>query len=285
MTKHNFMKYQLQLTVAVTTKPSTLTQTKQAIKQVVPVGAECGSKMLDKRIIGGTSARSGAWPWQVSLNYSSSHWCGGSIVSPWWVVTAAHCFDVGRDPQKFGIIAGEHNLNKIEGHEEHVRIDKVIIHPKYDQYTYDYDLALIKLQSPLTYNNRVGPVCLPKFVFAVGSKCYVKGWGHTTHQGNAAQTLQQAEVLLVSHDTCQASYNDLGYQITLRMRCAGYAHGKIDACQGDSGGPLVCSMDGKWYMVGVVSWGIGCGRKGRYGVYADLADLKYWVQNNIGSDA
>lgn len=67
------------------------------------------------------------------------------------------------------------------------------------------------------------------------------------------------------------------------MRCAGYAQGKIDACQGDSGGPVVCPRDGKWYMLGVISWGIGCGRKGRYGVYADLINLKHWVQENIGS--
>lgn len=98
------------------------------------------------------------------------------------------------------------------------------------------------------------------------------------------QILQQAQVPLISRDSCQAAYQDLGYTITKRMRCAGYARGGIDACQGDSGGPLVCSEDDKWYLVGAVSWGIGCAREGRYGVYADMMDLKYWAQETINGN-
>ena len=90
---------------------------------------------------------------------------------------------------------------------------------------------------------------------------------------------------LVSRKTCQAAYSEIShYTITARMRCAGYAHGGTDACQGDSGGSLVCSRDGKWYMIGVVSWGLECARKGIYGVYADLMDLKYWVQETINTN-
>lgn len=98
------------------------------------------------------------------------------------------------------------------------------------------------------------------------------------------QILQQAKVPLISRDSCQAAYDDLGYTISARMRCAGYAKGGIDACQGDSGGPLVCSKNDKWYLTGAVSWGIGCAREGRYGVYADLMDLKYWVQQTINQN-
>ena len=98
------------------------------------------------------------------------------------------------------------------------------------------------------------------------------------------QFLQQAKVPLISRGTCQAAYRDLGYTISSRMRCAGYAKGGLDACQGDSGGPLVCSKNDKWYLMGVVSWGVGCARKGRYGVYADMMDLKYWVQKTINNN-
>lgn len=98
------------------------------------------------------------------------------------------------------------------------------------------------------------------------------------------QILQQAQVPLVSRDTCQRGYDDLGYTITTRMRCAGYAGGQIDACQGDSGGPLVCVRNHKWYLMGVVSWGIGCAREGRYGVYADMMEVKYWVQQIINDN-
>lgn len=91
----------------------------------------------------------------------------------------------------------------------------------------------------------------------------------------------QAKVPLVSSKTCNDAYSDLGYTISSRMRCAGMAAGGIDACQGDSGGPLVCEKDKKFYLMGAISWGVGCARAKRYGVYADLMDLKYWVQEII----
>jgi len=87
----------------------------------------------------------------------------------------------------FFVVTGEHSLSGSEGHEQHMTIEKIISHPKYVHETYDYDLALIKLQSPLTYNNRVGPVCFPKFDIAVDTECYVKGWGHTEYGGNVSQ--------------------------------------------------------------------------------------------------
>ena len=90
---------------------------------------------------------------------------------------------------------------------------------------------------------------------------------------------------LISRKTCSDAYSDLGYTISQRMRCAGFAKGGIDACQGDSGGPLVCVKNHKWYLMGDISWGVGCARKGRYGVYGDLLDLKYWVQEAINSDS
>ncbi|CAH3157463.1 unnamed protein product, partial [Porites evermanni] len=250
---------------------------------------ECGTRVQTSRIVGGTIAKPGAWPWQVTMDYKKHnekpHLCGGSIVSPQWVVSAAHCFASGVNPQEYRIVAGKYNLNGKEGFEQNIPIQKIIIHPKYNTLkNHDYDLALIKLQSPLTYNNRVRPVCLPKFDFAVGTKCYVTGWGHTEEAGDIPQFLHQAKVPLESRATCQDAYHDLGYTISSSMRCAGYAKGGIDACQGDSGGPLVCSKSDKWYLMGAVSWGIGCGRKGRYGVYADMMKLKYWVQETINSD-
>ena len=104
--------------------------------------------------------------------------------------------------------------------------------------------------------------------------------------GDFEMTLLQAEVPLVSRDTCSNAYKDLGYKITTRMRCAGLAAGGIDACSGDSGGPLFChsAHEKKFYQLGVISWGQGCGRKGRYGVYTDLMDLKYWVQETINKN-
>lgn len=91
-------------------------------------------------------------------------------------------------------------------------------------------------------------------------------------------------VPLISRQSCQKSFDDLRYTISTRMRCAGNGKGVIDACQGDSGGPLTCkTAGGTWELVGLVSWGVGCARKNRYGVYADMVDLKYWVQGEVHS--
>ncbi|KAL9959652.1 hypothetical protein ACROYT_G032992 [Oculina patagonica] len=254
-------------------------------KDEIRGSVECGTKVQGTRIVGGTDAVPGAWPWQVTMDFKAfpalSHWCGGSIVSPQWIVSAAHCFYFSDDPNHYTIVAGDHDLSKKEVYEQNTPIEKVIKHPQYDAKTSDYDLALIKLQSPLTYNNRVRPVCLPKFDFAVRTKCYVTGWGTTKEGGNISQILQQAPVPLVRRKRCQRAYQDLDYTITPRMLCAGYAKGRIDSCQGDSGGPLVCTKGGKWYLTGTVSWGQGCARKRRYGVYADMMELKDWVQKAI----
>ena len=98
------------------------------------------------------------------------------------------------------------------------------------------------------------------------------------------QILKEAKLPLVSHDTCQKSLIDLrrfGYCVTKRMRCAGYARGGVDACRGDREGPLVCHRKRKWYLMGVVSWGDGCGLVGRYGVHAGVLRLQRWIQETI----
>ncbi|XP_078358171.1 serine protease 33-like isoform X2 [Oculina patagonica] len=265
-----------------TLPPTTIPRTEQPIDQG---SVECGTKAVHSRIVGGTNAKPGSWPWQVTMDYTdhhAPHWCGGSIVTPHWIVTAAHCFAYGVDPKKYTIVVGEHDLNGIEGYEQNMTIDRIIKHPDYKaSQNHDYDVALLKLKNPIKYNSHVRPVCLAKTDFDIGTNCSVTGWGHTSEGGDIPEILQQAQVPLVSRDTCQRGYNDLGYTITTRMRCAGYTEGKIDACQGDSGGPLVCVRNDKWYLMGVVSWGVGCARRGRYGVYADMMDVKYWVQETI----
>ncbi|KAK3723816.1 hypothetical protein QZH41_019493, partial [Actinostola sp. cb2023] len=254
--------------VPTTTRaPTTLPRTE---KPIVHKDIKCGTKGKgNTRIVGGTKAKKGAWPWQITMNYknnaaaSTPHWCGGSVIAPQWIVTAAHCFVYSDKPQDYTVVMGEHDLNVTDGFEQKIAIEKIIKHPFYDAFNHhDYDVALLKLKSNVTYNDRVRPVCLPKDDFAPGTNCF-------------------AMVPLISRQACQKSYDDLRYTLTARMRCAGNGRGGIDACQGDSGGPLVCKSGDTWNLVGVISWGIGCARKGRYGVYADIVDLKYWVQGTV----
>ncbi|XP_020625594.1 plasma kallikrein-like [Orbicella faveolata] len=186
----------------------------------------------------------------------------------------------------FICIIGEYDLRKADGTEQVIPIDQIFIHPKYNRPVtgLDYDVALIKLKKPITFNNDARPVCLPTKDFPPGTKCYVTGWGDTTEGGNFAQILQQAQVPLVPRDTCRRAYSDLRLPITKRMRCAGFSQGGVDACKSDSGGPLVCPRNNKWYLMGIVSGGDGCARPNRFGVYSDVLALKPWVQQTINQN-
>ena len=165
-----------------------------------------------------------------------------------------------------------------------MQIEKIITHERYDSTNFDYDIALIKLRNSISYTERVKPICLPPsgFDFATGTKCYVTGWGKLGEVNEFPKHLYQAEVPLVDRKHCANTYaQHHGYTITRRMRCAGFDQGKIDACQGDSGGPLVCKRGKQWYLMGAVSWGVGCARENAFGVYADLTVLGSWVQNTM----
>ncbi|XP_078373762.1 serine protease 1-like isoform X3 [Oculina patagonica] len=267
------------------TTPTTLSPTTNGTQPTIDQGnVECGRRKAGTRIVEGTDATPGSWPWQVILDYKEHegpHWCGGSILTPYWIVTAAHCFDNRDNPEDFIVTAGEHDVHEKEGYEQLIPIDKIIKHPDYDSYSFDYDVALVKLKNPIKFSINVRPVCLPTTDFAPGTNCYITGWGDTTEGGNESQILQQAEVPLVSREICQKAYDDILMTITERMRCAGYTEGGIDACEGDSGGPLVCPRNNKWYLMGIISFGDGCGRMDSYGVYSDMLELESWVQENI----
>uniref|UniRef100_A0A8D0BDH5 Peptidase S1 domain-containing protein n=1 Tax=Salvator merianae TaxID=96440 RepID=A0A8D0BDH5_SALMN len=155
-------------------------------------------------------------------------------------------------------------------------IRRIVMHPHYDQYISDYDIALLELEAPIFFNELVQPICLPSSprVFIYGTVCYVTGWGNTEYFdfnmffSELAKTLQEAKVKIIDQSICNKLYDDV---ITSRMLCAGNLNGGIDACQGDSGGPLACLGSGnRWYLTGIVSWGEGCARKNRPGVYTKV---------------
>ena len=168
-----------------------------------------------------------------------------------------------------------------DGYEQVIAIEKIIIHSSYDKDGQDNDIALIKLKDPIKYNDRALPVCLPTQDLSAGTECYISGWGALNEGGSGPAVLHQAKVPLVNYNTCKNMYRGYGMDITPRMRCAGYTAGGIDSCQGDSGGPLVCKVGGRWHLMGVVSWGVGCARVGVYGVYAATVNLKSWILNSM----
>ncbi|XP_062872719.1 transmembrane protease serine 4a [Trichomycterus rosablanca] len=239
--------------------------------------SDCGPKAPDSRIVGGQSAIIENWPWQVSLQHNGQHTCGGSLVSPNWVVTAAHCFNGRAQVSRWRVVAGKTYYSSLGGSS----VDKIIVNGDYKESRNDYDLAMMRLSKPFTVGAYVKPACLPPSNLGLkgGAPLIVTGWGYLHENGKLSSDLQKAKIPLIDRDQC-SSPSVYGTSITPRMICAGFLEGNVDACQGDSGGPLVY-FEQRWMLVGVVSWGVGCGRKGQPGVYSNVDQMLNWVYSVI----
>ncbi|XP_031761512.1 trypsin-like [Xenopus tropicalis] len=232
----------------------------------LPAGTDVGDK-----IVGGHLCPEPSVPYQVSLN-AGYHFCGGSLISTLWVVSATHCYKA-----RMKVILGEHNIRVLEGPEQFIQSAKVLPHPQYDPRLLDNDIMLVRLAKPARINSRVQPVSLPTHCTPVGTDCLVSGWGKTLSNGvNYPDLLQCLIAPILSDRECQGSYPG---QITENMVCAGYLEGGKDACQGDSGGPLVCNGE----LQGVVSWGEGCAHAGYPGVYTKVCNYGAWIGHNMGT--
>jgi len=236
-------------------------------------------------IVNGEPAAECAWKWQVGLKSSASGrpWCGGMLVAPDWVLTAAHCL-AGESQTGIWVVAGEWNVRSTSGNEQVVRSASWVDHPQYSRSTTDHDFGLIKLSSPMEMNGCVGTVCLPgDNDVAPGSDCWITGWGTLSSGGSSPDVLQEAKVQVLSNEDCKAtSYSPS--QITPSMLCAQgrSANGGItDACQGDSGGPLVCQSGGTWTVYGATSWGAGCAGANYPGVWARIHYVNDWINSYV----
>ncbi|CAO2641359.1 Transmembrane protease serine 9 [Lemmus lemmus] len=231
------------------------------------------------RIVGGSSASRGEWPWQVSLWLRRrEHRCGAVLVAERWLLSAAHCFDIYGDPMQWAAFLGTPFLSSAEGQLE--RVARIYRHPFYNLYTLDYDVALLELAGPVRRSRLVRPICLPGPTRPPeGARCVITGWGSLREGGSMAQQLQKAAVRVLSEQTCRRFYP---VQISSRMLCAGFPQGGVDSCSGDAGGPLACrEPSGQWVLTGVTSWGYGCGRPHFPGVYTRVAAVLGWIGQNI----
>ncbi|XP_054737942.1 transmembrane protease serine 9-like [Anastrepha obliqua] len=243
------------------------------------VSLACGASLpdeLDGRIVNGVDTTIAAHPYQVSLQLKSgSHFCGGSIVSSEFIVTAAHCLQSYSASQIY-VRLGSTYYNSGG---ELVSVKSFTYHPGYNSKTMVNDIAVIRLSSPVAESSNIKYIELAEETPATGTLAVVTGWGTKCYLTciSLPTTLQEVEVDIVDEADCASSTYKYGSQIQETMVCA-YAVSK-DACQGDSGGPLVANSK----LVGVVSWGYGCARTGYPGVYSDVPSLRSWVESTMAS--
>uniref|UniRef100_A0A8C9UHR5 HGF activator n=1 Tax=Serinus canaria TaxID=9135 RepID=A0A8C9UHR5_SERCA len=240
------------------------------------------------RIVGGSSSLPGSHPWTAAI-YIGESFCGGSLVQTCWVVSAAHCFANSPLKSTIRVVLGQQIFNKTTDVTQTFEIEKYILHPQYSVFNpTEHDIALIKLkkngQRCAVKSQFVQPICLPESntLFPDQLKCQISGWGHKHENiSGYSDVLQETLVPLIPEEKCR-SPEIYGTELTENMFCAGYFDSKSDACQGDSGGPLACEENDISYLYGIISWGDGCGRVNKPGVYTRVTNYVKWINEKIG---
>ncbi|XP_051026111.1 transmembrane protease serine 11A-like [Acomys russatus] len=282
-------------TDSILNKKTRTTRALPANVSVVQVGAMCSSAgkltvqaycgkraipLIVSRIVSGNLAAKGAWPWQVSLQRSNIHQCGGTLIGNMWVVTAAHCFRTNSNPRQWTLSFG----TTINPPLMKRGVRRIIMHERYHPPARDHDIALVQFSPKVTFSDEVRRICLPEASasFPPNSPVYITGFGALYYSGPSQNELREARVEIISNDVCKQRHV-YGSDIKRGMFCAGYLEGTYDACRGDSGGPLVIK-DSKdtWYLLGIVSWGDNCGQKNKPGVYTQVTYYRRWIASKTG---
>ena len=300
--------------VVMTAQAPAETTMSEALRGLAP-----SSVMADVRIVGGESTSQREWPWQTALFLHASgnrefYTCGGSLIAPNWVLSAAHCFqaETSKNPDDWTVASNVGKLSFIglPNGATTRKVKRIVVNEHYDTKTHENDVALLELAQPIKETTTIAPQLVPDRAMEADRSVTVTGWGLTRwlvpqkdQQGRVtgfvdgltnqpldlakAQSpdLHKVAIPLVDVAQCATAYGTQGTTIDARNLCAGLPEGGKDSCQGDSGGPLMTqTASGEWRQIGVVSFGIGCAMKGVPGVYTRVSAFSGWIKGVVGRD-
>jgi len=246
----------------------------------------------ERRIIGGTDAEQGAWPWMVSLQTASGHFCGGSLIDQYWVLTAAHCLDRFDTTFRPGlrVAIGLHRRSELT-QSELIQVERFFQHPEWDTNNFESspnDIAVLQLSQPAK-SSIVKLAQTHTNLDQASQLAMALGWGSVNaNTGSKPDVLQQVQMPLVTLDVCRQAYVG-NYTILDSHVCAGLLEGGKDTCFGDSGGPLAVFDGQAWQQVGITSFGgkaggPACAGIEAYGVYSRVASFSNFVDSYVLSD-
>ncbi|XP_028329129.1 vitamin K-dependent protein C [Gouania willdenowi] len=251
------------------------------------IGRSSYTKPMDGLIpwmVGGEVGKKGESPWQVLLlNARGRFHCGGVLIHESWVLTAAHCLE---NNLRFRVRMGDYERLRDEGTEVTLKVDKTFPHPNFQSQTVENDIALLHLETPAPFSDYIVPVCLPgremaeRVLHLNGTVTVVTGWGkEDMDSAQFSSALNVIKVPLVSHNVC--AHQMQPFNISTNVLCAGVLGQRMDACEGDSGGPMVTLYRDTWFLVGLVSWGDGCGKEDKLGIYTKVSNYNDWISKVV----
>uniref|UniRef100_A0A8C9S3E0 Plasminogen activator n=1 Tax=Scleropages formosus TaxID=113540 RepID=A0A8C9S3E0_SCLFO len=283
-------------------KPATITTLGPRAPTTLNRGTSCGQRVEKSpeepqfRILGGEQSDISTQPWQAALSVyrrrSKVHtfFCGGVLIDSCWVLSAAHCFQERFSARDLQVTLGRTFRLQNSSSEQIFDVEHYWVHEQYDDETYDNDIVLIKLKSDVgmcaVHTDEVLPACLPEPDLALPdwTECEISGYGKE-HEFSPfySDQVKRGHVRLWPQSQC-VSEKLSGRLVTPNMLCAGDTRGLDDACKGDSGGPLVCPREGRLTLVGLISWGDGCGKKDTPGVYTHVTKYVEWISSKMQAD-